>query len=114
MSTVSITKEEAKKILSPLSDEKAFYFYTDLGAPTGTRSNTLDEFIQAIQTISSKSLEFHIARGDFEKWISTLGDETLPKQLARMRDSKLSGEGLRKRLLELLNERKRFLARIAA
>jgi len=95
------TKEESVKILGEQPQERAFTFYRDVGVPTGISANSLAEFVDSIKTIEAASLEFHMNRGDFEKWVTMLGDETLSKQIANLKREEFHGEKMRKRLLQI-------------
>ena len=58
-----------------LPRDKAFYFFTSIGNYTGEFAISLDEFAKKILDVDVKSLEFHLYRGDFERWINgTLED----------------------------------------
>jgi hypothetical protein len=94
--------------------EKAFYFYRDVGARTGAIAKSLGEFVNLAGSVELRSIEFHLSRGDFEKWIQMLGDETLARQLARLKLEKLSGDQLRKRLLQILRLRYGLLRKLAS
>ena len=63
-------KENISKILKTLPREKAFYFFTSIGNYTGESAASLKEFMEKINQVNVKSLEFHLYRGDFEKWIT--------------------------------------------
>jgi hypothetical protein len=53
-----------------------------------------------------KSIEFHNARGDFEKWTEkSLGDRILEERLKKVRLSKLKGEPLAKAITKIVKER---------
>ena len=107
------TKEGAIKILRAYPDTQAFYFYIDVGSPTGESAHNLAEFIKTIKTVETNSLEFHSQRGDFENWIKMLGDDTLSKQMANIQKSEITGEHLRKRVLQVLHLRYGMLRKIA-
>ncbi|KYH41070.1 MAG: alpha-amylase [Candidatus Bathyarchaeota archaeon B26-2] len=108
----TLTKEQANSILREVSPEKAFHFYVGLDQPLGFSANSLSEFCEKIQTIDLKSIEFHMARGDFELWIHYLGDVELAKRLRSIRESGSSGEDLRKELYETLKSRFEELKRL--
>jgi hypothetical protein len=56
--------------------------------------------------VDVKSLEFHIPRGDVEKWVKdVLGDKELAEEIERIRRSKLASELLRTRILEVIDFR---------
>jgi hypothetical protein len=57
-----------------------------------------------------KTVEFHAERGDFETWVSSLGDAELAKRLKIIRGTKLTGEALRKKVFETVKSRCNELA----
>lgn len=93
-------KEEAStKILKTVSREKAFYFFTSIGNYTGEKASSLREFMEKINTVNVKSLEFHLHRGDFEKWINeVLEDAQLAEEIRKLKGANLTGESLRNQL----------------
>ncbi len=95
----------AKNILSKTSVEKAFHFYNDINYPLGIWAESLVDFCEKIKSIDLKSIEFHMARGDFELWIHYLGDMDLAKRLRLIRESNLSGEALREEIYRAVNSR---------
>jgi hypothetical protein len=104
---MSTTKGGSSRILEPVSSERAFYFYAGVGRPLGDIASSLKEFGTVIKTVDVESLEFHLARGDFEKWVYMLGDSDLAKSLVILRESKLSGEKLRAELVRVIQTRVR-------
>jgi hypothetical protein len=61
---------------------------------------------RAVEQISLKSVEFHLKRGDIEKWAeNSLHDKTLTHELTKVRATKLEGEQLRRTLIKLLKAR---------
>jgi hypothetical protein len=100
-----LDKNLAMKILSPLPLEKAFHFYYDINQYSDIHADSLKDFVDKIQNVDLKSIEFHIPRGDFEHWISSLGDTELSKKLGLLRTANLSGENLRKELYATANSR---------
>jgi len=98
------------KILRNLSREKAFYFFTSIGNYTGQNATSLGEFMQKIREIDIKSLEFHLYREDFEKWIAqTLGDARLAAEIRNLRLRKVVGDVLRGQLYNVVSRRYREL-----
>jgi len=86
--------------------EEAFYFFTSIGNYTGQSAASLDEFLQKIKEVDIKSLEFHLYREDFEKWIAqTLGDTKLAEDIKGLRNLKVVGNALRDRLYFLVSRR---------
>ena len=94
------------RILRTVLREEAFYFFTSIGNYTGQSASSLDEFLQKIKEVNLKSLEFHLYREDFEKWIAqTLGDSRLAEDIKGLRNLKVVGNTLRDRLYFLVSRR---------
>ncbi len=93
------------QILTKVSGENAFRFYVDVGVPTQTCADSLEDFLGAVRKVEVRSVEFHIGRGDFGRWMSLLGDELLAKQMVNLKGRDLRGEALRKRLVQILQLR---------
>lgn len=80
-----------------------------MGNYTGSRAASLKEFLQKINEINIKSLEFHAQRGDFEKWIKeVLGDADLARDIKNLSGLNLSGENLRNRIYSVVSRKIRF------
>jgi alpha-amylase len=95
--------ENAAKILRTVPREKAFYFFTSIGNYTGESAASLKEFMEKINSVNLKSLEFHLQRGDFEKWINeVLEDKKLAEEIAKLKKASLTGDGLRHQLYILV------------
>ena len=87
------------KILKTVSREKAFYFFTSIGNYTGESAASLKEFMEKINEVNVKSLEFHLYRGDFEKWVAeVLEDKELAEEIRKLQKISLTGDVLRSRL----------------
>ena len=56
--------------MKKVSKEKLFRFYTSVDEYTKEDASSLEEFIEKVRVIDSKSLEFHLYRQDFEKWFN--------------------------------------------
>jgi len=90
-----MNKMAINRILRKLPRENAFYFFTSIGNYIGENAASLEEFIQKIREVNVKSLEFHLYRGDFEKWINeTLEDEELAKEIRGLQGLSVSGDAL--------------------
>lgn len=100
-----VDEELARKILRKLPPRNAFYFYLDIGKPLGINSDSLDDFCEKIRSINVNSIEFHVARGDFELWVHFLGDVELAKRLRGIKEAGLSGEVLRDKIHEIVKAR---------
>jgi len=92
--------------LKKLPREKAFYFFTSIGNYTGESAASLEEFLEKIKGVSIKSLEFHLYREDFEKWIAqTLEDKELAQEIQNLRNMNLSGDNLRDQIYLTVSKR---------
>jgi hypothetical protein len=106
-----ISKEKAAEILAYLSMERSFHFYADIGKPLNIHAASLGDFCDKIQKVDLSSIEFHINRGDFEAWFAGLGDAELARKTLLIREEKIAGENLRKKLYEMVKNRCDLLAR---
>jgi alpha-amylase len=98
--------------LAAITANEPFLFYTDKGDEyfTGTKAWTLKGLTGALRRVSTQSVEFHNARGDFEKWAEkSLQDPELAKQLKKVRVSRLEGEILSREIRRTTEERFREL-----
>lgn len=94
------------KALRNVLREEAFYFFTSIGNYTGESASSLDEFLAKVKEVDIKSLEFHLFREDFEKWIAqTLGDDKLAGEIKILRGLKATGNTLRDRLYYVVSRR---------
>ncbi|MBS7636394.1 hypothetical protein KEJ37_03475 [Candidatus Bathyarchaeota archaeon] len=108
----TINEGKARQILEYVPADKAFYFYVDIGKPLGVYAVSLGDFCEKIQKIDIGSIEFHLNRGDFEAWFAGLGDVELAKKTALIRERKMSGEELRRKLYQIVKGRCEELAKI--
>ena len=96
-------EEKDLKALRILPREKAFYFFTSIGNYTGQSASSLEEFMEKIKLVSESSLEFHIQRGDFEKWAAeVLEDRELAEKIRSLQKMGLSSDALRIRLAQIV------------
>jgi hypothetical protein len=94
----------SSKILRTVPREKAFYFFTSIGNYTGENAASLKEFMEKINHVNVKSLEFHLYRGDFEKWIAeVLQDAELALDVRKLQKFNLTGESLRNQLFMIVS-----------
>lgn len=99
-------EETYSKTLKTLPREKAFYFFTSIGNYTGESAASLKEFMEKINKVNVKSLEFHLYRGDFEKWITeVVEDRRLAEDLSRLQKTNLQGDNLRNQLYAIVSKR---------
>lgn len=107
-----VDKERAAEILTYLPAERAFHFYADLGKPIDVFATSLGDFCEKLEKIDMVSVGFHLNRGDFEAWFTALGDTELARKTLLVREQKMSGEELRKKLYEVVRKRVEELAKI--
>ncbi|HML02406.1 MAG TPA: DUF5752 family protein [Candidatus Bathyarchaeia archaeon] len=94
-----ITFKSAQRILRKLPRENAFYFFTSIGNYTGVSAESMEEFVKKILEVNAKSLEFHLYRGDFQRWVEgTLEDKALSDEIRKLQQSKPLGNELRDNL----------------
>jgi len=97
--------------LSKTEQVAPFYFCVDIGDYTGMSAASYEEFLASIKKVKAKSLNFHLKRGDFEKWVlDILKDEKLAEEIGKLKNQKLWGEALRNRLHRIVSERHRELS----
>jgi hypothetical protein len=108
-----INIENAKAILAYMPQDKSFHFYASLGKPLSLHAYSLQDFCDKILKVNTDSIEFHVSRVDFEAWFAGLGDVELKKKAALLKEKKVVGEELRRRLQEIVEKRYIVLSRIA-
>jgi DNA-binding transcriptional ArsR family regulator len=107
-----ITKEKADEILAYLPVEKSFHFYVDIGKPLDMHAASFQDFCDKILKVSVDSMEFHVNRTDFEAWFMSLGDIELARKMLLLKELKVFGEELRKKLYEIVKNRYEELSKI--
>ncbi|MDA4118715.1 MAG: DUF5752 family protein [Thaumarchaeota archaeon] len=85
--------------------EKGFYFYTRSGEYTGVMAFSIKSLLDGLEKVPIESIEFHANRRDFEKWTrSVLASRELAEAIEDIRREAITGEELRKRLIEVTNQ----------
>jgi hypothetical protein len=101
-----LTPSSSARILRTLSRENAFYFFTSVGNYTGQRAMFLEEFANKIREVETASLEFHLYRGDFEKWIAeVLEDSELAEKISDLKNLEPVRSALRDQLHIIISKR---------
>ena len=100
-----INKENAEAILTQTPHEKAFHFYAGVGKPLNLYAHNLKDFCEKISKVNVDSIEFHMTRGDFTAWFAGLGDAELAKKVTLLKEKKMTGEELRRKLGEIVENR---------
>ena len=100
-----ISPELASRILRTVASPEAFLFFTDIGQYTGEFAPCLADFLEKLEKIPLKSIEFHFEREDFERWIrETLSDECLVDEMSKI-DRTIRGEELRAAIQTIVEKR---------
>ena len=100
-----IDRELASRILRIVPIPEAFLFFTDIGQYNGEFAPSLADLCEKLKTTPLKSIEFHLKRGDFERWIrETLGDEYLANRISKI-DRSTHGEELRTTIQRIAKNR---------
>jgi hypothetical protein len=95
----------------PMSLEKCkqvapFHFYVSIGKYAGLSAASYEDFVKMIMQVKAESLNFHLERGDFEKWATdVLKDKKLTEEIAKIRNRKLHGQTLRNCLHKTVSSR---------
>jgi len=84
--------------------KKPFHFHKDVNQPLGVYADSLSDLGEKIKTIDIASIEFHMERGDFESWVSYLGNAKLEKRLRIFKILNYKGEYLRKKLVNIISD----------
>ena len=80
-----LDKDIVSKILRSVPEQKGFHFYLAIGEPTGETAVSLADFVEKMQVVDVRSVNFHYTREDFEKWIRVVfGDAELALRLGRI------------------------------
>jgi hypothetical protein len=100
-----MTTSPASRILRKLPRENAFYFFTSIGNYTGEKAASLKEFVERVREVNVKSLEFHLYRGDFERWTNqTLEDGDLAERIRSLKSLSPLGDSLRDQLFLIVSK----------
>lgn len=101
----TLSRENINKILRKVTVQEGFRFFRGIGDYTGKVAMSLEDFAVDLRTIDLRSIEFHVQREDFEKWIrNVLNDEELAKSLSKIR-VEFQGEKLRNELVMVVTKR---------
>jgi hypothetical protein len=83
---------------------KPFYFFNTIGDYSGILAISLTEFLEAIRKVKIESIEFHLYRDDFQKWITDMNQKKLVNELNKIKKSKLKEEKLRKQIITTVSK----------
>ena len=88
----------------PRSATEPFHFSLSLNQYLDSYAANPKELIDTIKLVPAQSLEFHLKRHDFEAWLKSIGADDLASVIETVGNENLSGEDLRRRLLEAICE----------
>jgi len=81
-------RHQRKYAQSPLPPERRFYFHDQDRAKEAVSAATLEEFRHQVGHVDSSTLDFHLSRGDFSRWVAGIvADHALAGELARIEDN---------------------------
>jgi hypothetical protein len=101
-------KDSVSKILRSVTEQEGFHFYIALGEPTGETAVSLADFVEKMEAVDVRSVNFHYPRKDFEKWIrEVIGDAELALRLGRIGRMRMGiqGEALRNEMIRVVKVR---------
>ena len=103
MDKANVSKKLSSARSVPIHE--GFYFYRDIGDPTGEVATSLGDFLEKLRAIDVRSVEFHFKRQDFEKWTKdVLADDELSRRISGIRRT-AHGEELREQITRLVKNR---------
>jgi len=106
---ISEKGKAAIKAFNRVPDDRRFLFYVGIGQPTGFNAKTVEEFYRLTKQVCVESIEFHLFRGDFERWINDVLEENeFAVEVGNLKNSQLKGETLRTALLNLFETKYGF------
>lgn len=85
-----------KYLRAPLPVDKRFYFKVNEAYKGPLTAASLWQFSEVIPQLTPETLQYHLERNDFEKWVKdTLHDAELARRLHKIANRKLEGDLLR-------------------
>jgi hypothetical protein len=103
-----LNKDRVSRIQRSVPEQESFHFYLAIGEPTGEIAVSLADFVNKMETIDVRSVNFHFSRKDFEKWIrGIIGDAELALRIGRIGRTRLGiqGEALRNEIIRVVKVR---------
>lgn len=104
--TVPHVRHLHKYLQAPLPRPKRFYFHDAAGRYLGRTAASLWEFREALTELPLESLQYHLGRGDFERWLrEVFHDDKLAHSVQKLQHRHLKEELLRRALLKVVVDR---------
>jgi hypothetical protein len=103
-----LNKDLVSRIQRSVTGQEGFHFYLAMGEPTGEIAVRLADFVNKIETIGMRSVNFHFPRKDFEKWIrNVIGDAELALRIGRIGRTRsgIQSEALRNEIIRVVKVR---------
>ncbi len=86
-----------------LPTDRPFLFHSGVGQYIGFTANTIEEMASLLSRVEVKSIEYHLYRRDFERWVrETFQANFLARQISELRKQGLRGRKLRMGLQETI------------
>jgi len=87
-------------------DYLSFKFFLGEGLFSGEVASSYSEFLEIIKRIDTRSILFHLYRGDFDKWFSDVfKDRKLAKKIVALKNKLMPPNRVRDRLIKVLEQR---------
>jgi hypothetical protein len=106
-----VDRDKALLMASSVPADKGFHFFTDFHKPTGMFATSVFEFADQLKKVDLRSIEFHVQRNDFSKWLKeVIRDDWLANEFGKLQDMKSSGDKLRGKVVSVTEKRCRELS----
>ncbi len=106
-------EHRARMTMRRLPTEKGFTFFNGFASPTKFQVRSIKELYNILREIHVGPVQFHMERGDIERWIrEVIGEDRLADELTIISKSGLKGEQLRVKLSEVVGARVKELEKI--
>jgi hypothetical protein len=106
-----VDRDKALVMTSSVPVEKGFHFFAEIKKPLGIFATSIFEFCDELKKVDLASLEFHLKRNDFARWLrDVIGDDTLANEFDKLQRVEVAGEKLRSKLVEVTEKRCKELA----
>lgn len=104
--TVPHVRHLRKYLRAALPKPKMFHFHDGRGHYLDRAAANLWEFRQALGELPIETIQYHLQRGDFERWLeNVLHDEELARRVRKVGSRNLQKDRLRQALLEVVIDR---------
>lgn len=95
-----------KYLRAPLPSRKHFYFDAQNTGVEIPNASSMYDFLRILPKVPTKSLAYHLHRGDFETWVfSTLHDEELARRFRKIANRMLSEDQLSQAIVDAVSSR---------